>query len=70
MSAVALGMKPATAWDGVDEATGGYILLQKRERSAYHIYNRNYFEDYLLKNTKYETASTSRHEFWGGVSTK
>ncbi|WP_232618495.1 MULTISPECIES: HpaII family restriction endonuclease [Anaerococcus] len=23
----------------------------------------NYFEEYLLKNTKYETASTSRHEF-------
>ena len=28
-----------------------------------YIYNRNYFEEYLLKNTKYETASTSRHDF-------
>ncbi|MFY1027322.1 HpaII family restriction endonuclease [Actinobacillus seminis] len=25
--------------------------------------NRNYFEEYLLKNTKYKTASTSRHDF-------
>lgn len=64
LSAVALGMKPATAWDGVDEATGGYIVVTEEGNVlAYHIYNRNYFEDYLLKNTKYETASTSRHEF-------
>lgn len=64
LSAVALGMKPATAWDGVDEATGGYIVVTKEGNVlAYHIYNRNYFEDYLLKNTKYDTASTSRHEF-------
>ncbi len=30
---------------------------------AYHLYNRNYFEDYLLKNTKYDTPSTTRHGF-------
>ncbi|HLR36306.1 MAG TPA: HpaII family restriction endonuclease [Tissierellales bacterium] len=64
LSAVALGMRPATIWDGIDEATGGYIIVTKQGRVvAYHIYNRNYFEDYLLNNTKYETASTSRHEF-------
>lgn len=64
LTSVALGMRPATAWDGVDEASGGYIIVT-REGSvlAYHIYNRNYFEEYLLKNTKYETASTSRHKF-------
>lgn len=62
--AVALGMKPATIWDGIDEASGGYIIVTKQgDVLAYHIYNRNYFEEYLLKNTKYETASTSRHEF-------
>ena len=64
LTAVALGMKPATVWDGLDEATGGYIVVTKEGNVlAYHIYNRNYFEEYLLKNTKYETASTSRHEF-------
>ncbi len=64
LTAVALGMKPATVWDGIDEATGGYIVVTNEGNVlAYHIYNRNYFEDYLLKNTKYETASTSRHEF-------
>ncbi len=64
LTAVALGMKPATIWDGTDEATGGYIIVTKEGNVlAYHIYNRNYFEEYLLKNTKYETASTSRHDF-------
>lgn len=64
LTAVALGMKPATLWDGLDEATGGYIVVTKEGNVlAYHIYNRNYFEEYLLSNTKYETASTSRHDF-------
>ena len=64
LTAVALGMKPATIWDGIDEANGGYIIVTKQgDVLAYHIYNRNYFEEYLLNNTKYETASTSRHDF-------
>ncbi|MCR8684104.1 HpaII family restriction endonuclease [Campylobacter ureolyticus] len=64
LTAVALGMKPATIWDGIDEANGGYIIITKQgDILAYHIYNRNYFEEYLLNNTKYETASTSRHDF-------
>ena len=65
LTAVSLGMKTATVWDGLDEATGGYIVVTKEGNVlAYHIYNRNYFEEYLLSNTKYETASTSRHDFW------
>ena len=57
-------MKPATVWNGLDEATGGYIVVTRTgDVLAYHIYNRNYFEEYLLKNTKYDTASTSRHAF-------
>lgn len=64
LTAVALGMRPGTMWDGLDEASGGYIVVtQEGKVLAYHIYNRNYFEEYLLKNTKYETASTSRHRF-------
>ncbi len=64
LTAVALGMKPGTGWGGVDDASGGYIVV-KRDGSilAYHLYNRNSFEEYLLKNTKYDTASTSRHDF-------
>ena len=64
LTAVALEMKFATVLDEVDEATGGYIVITKEGNIlAYHIYNRNYFEEYLLKNTKYETASTSSYDF-------
>lgn len=60
----ALGMKPAKEWDGMDEANGGYIIVKANgEILAYHIYNRNFFEQYLLDNTALEKASTSRHEY-------
>ncbi|MDO5737629.1 MAG: HpaII family restriction endonuclease [Eubacteriales bacterium] len=64
LAAAALGMRPATIWDGLDEATGGYIIVTKEGNVlAYHIYNRNFFENYLLLNTKYETPSTTRHQY-------
>ena len=51
-------------WDGLDEANGGYIIVKADgEVLAYHIYNRNFFEQYLLDNTVLERASTGRHEF-------
>lgn len=60
----ALGMTPATAWDGHDEANGGYIVVtSKGNVLAYHIYNRDFFKEYLMNNTKYERASTSRHGY-------
>ncbi len=60
----ALGMTPAKTWDGTANATGGYIIVREDgEVLCYHIYNRNEFENYLLNNTKFETASTSRHKF-------
>lgn len=60
----ALGMKPAQMWDGLDEANGGYIIVKADgEILAYHIYNRNFFEQYLLDNTIIERASTGRHDY-------
>lgn len=60
----ALGLKPAKVWDGLDEANGGYIIVKADgEILAYHIYNRNFFEQYLLDNTVMERASTSRHDY-------
>lgn len=64
LCSVALGMKPSVEWDGLDKANGGYIVVSSvGDVLAYHIYNRDYFEKYLLKNTKLERASTSRHDF-------
>ena len=60
----ALGMKPAKKWDGLDEANGGYIIVKADgEILAYHIYNRNFFEQYLLDNTIFERASKSKHDY-------
>ena len=64
LCAIALGMVSSTPWNGYDEANGGYIIVRTDgEVLSYHIYNRNAFEDYLLSNTKFETASSSRNKF-------
>ena len=60
----ALGMLPSKVWDGTADATGGYIIVREDgEVLCYHLFNRNEFENYLIKNTRFETASTSRHQF-------
>ena len=64
LSECALGMKPSQAWNGVIDATGGYIIVKENgDVVCYHIFKRNEFEQYLLKNTKFETPSTSKHDF-------
>ncbi len=64
LCSVALGMMPSKEWNGRDEANGGYVIVKEDgDVLAYHIYNRDAFETYLLNNTKLERASTSRHGF-------
>ena len=61
---IALGMMPSKVWTVELDATGGYLVVKENgEVLCYHIYNRNEFEDYLINNTKLETASSSRHDF-------
>lgn len=60
----AVGMTPAKIWSGTFDATGGYIIVREDgEVLCYHLFNKNDFENYLFKNTKLETPSTSRHDF-------
>ena len=55
---------PSVIWTGQLDATGGYLVVKEDgEIICYHIYNRNEFENYLLNNTKLETASSTRHDF-------
>jgi hypothetical protein len=64
LCAKALGMDPSVVWSGIDDANGGYIVAKSNgEVLAYHLYNRNKFEQYLFDNTKMERASTSRHGY-------
>lgn len=61
---VALGMTPATQWDGLLQVHGGYIIVREDgEIVCYHIYNQDAFRQYLYDNTKLETASTERYNF-------
>lgn len=64
LCSVALGMMPSKEWDGHDEANGGYVIVKEDgDVLAYHLYNRNAFETYLLNNTKLERGSTTKHGF-------
>lgn len=64
LAEAALGMTPSKMWNGVLDATGGYLIVKEDgEVLCYHLYNRVQFEEYLLLNTKFDTPSTSRHGF-------
>ncbi len=60
--ACALGMVPQTPWHGLDEATGGYIVVKDdADVLCYHIYDRNNLSKYLYTHTAFDTPSSSRH---------
>lgn len=64
LCSAALGMNPGTDWNGHDDANGGYIIVTSTGNVlAYHIYNRDFFKEYLINNTKFEKASTGRHGY-------
>ena len=64
LCAAALGMTPGTEWDGLDNASGGYIIIKKDgDVVCYHLYNRNFFEEYLLRNTQFDRPSATRHDY-------
>jgi len=57
-------MKPATPWNGSEEASGGYIIVKTNgDVLAYHLYNRDAFRGYLLHNTKFESGGSTRHQY-------
>lgn len=60
----ALGMMPSKVWDGKYDSTGGYLVVKEDgDVLCYHLYNKNEFENYLINNTKLETASSTKHKF-------
>lgn len=64
LCAAALGMTPGTEWDGLDNASGGYIIIKKDgDIVCYHLYNRNFFEEYLYRNTQFDRPSATRHDY-------
>ena len=64
LDSVALGMVAGKPWDGFIKAYGGYIVVKEDGQVVcYHLYNRDEFHAYLYENTKFETASSTRHNF-------
>lgn len=64
LTASALGMTAGKQWDGYETATGGYIIIKKDGNVlCYHLYNRDYFEEYLMRNTQFDRPSASRHDY-------
>ena len=62
--AFALGMTASKAWHGEFNANGGFIVVKEDgDIVCYHFFDRNDLEDYLFYNTRFETPSTSRHNF-------
>lgn len=62
--AAALGMTTGKAWDGKFNASGGYIVVREDgEVLCYHFFDRNDLEEYLFRNTQFDTPSTTRHGF-------
>jgi len=61
---VALGMVPSKNWDGFTKAHWWYIVVKENgEVICYHLYNRDEFLAYLYENTKFESASSTRHDY-------
>lgn len=64
LSDAALGMVPATLWDGSTRAHGGVIIVREDgEIVCYHLYNAEAFRNYLFNNTRLESPSSTRHEY-------
>lgn len=64
LCAMALGMIPSKPWYGQEDADGGYIIVKDDGNViCFFLYNRNEFEQYLMDYTRFDRASTSRHEY-------
>ena len=64
LSSYALGMQSAKSWTGIEDANGGYIIVREDgDILCYNFSNKINFEDYLIKNTRFDTPSVNRYEY-------
>ena len=60
--AFAMGATPGTKWDGLDVATGGFLVVKKDgEVVCLELFTRNAIGHYLITKTSFESPSTGRH---------
>lgn len=64
LRAAALGMVPNKEWDGLNKATGGCLIVkQNGEVACYRMFDFDALQEYLFRNTKFDTPSSTRHKF-------
>jgi hypothetical protein len=64
LRSIALGMKPATAWNDEDDAADGSIMVKPDgELVSFFCYDKKLFGEYLYTFTFFERADTKRHDF-------
>lgn len=64
LGAVAMGLRPTNKWNGDVNSFRGLILAKTDGQVLiYYLYNLSEFQDYLFQEVKFETPSTSRHDF-------
>ena len=60
LRAAALGMTPATPWDGNEDAEGGMLVVSADRELYCLLAGKSEFERYLVETTYFDTPSTSR----------
>ena len=61
--ASALGFFPSKAWDGYYSANGYIIVKESGEIGCFDVFDSKLLENYLFGSVKFETASSSKHDF-------
>lgn len=63
LKAVLLGMFSSKQWDGKYKSNGLLVIKSQGDLLLYHVIKDNELKDYLFKNTRLDTASSTRHRF-------
>ncbi len=62
--ALALGMRPAKIYSGIDSAVEGFILINGAgELLCYHKWEKKTFEDFLYNNTRFERGAVEKDKY-------
>ena len=63
LSNATLGMVPTREWNGSELGGGCIFVKDDGNLVCFTLYDMDEFKDYLVNNTRFETASTTRHKF-------
>ena len=60
---IALGFVPTKEWDGYKKANGYIVVKNDGDIGCFNIFNEKILANYLFNNTKFDTPSSSRHDY-------